>query len=117
MPRKKAVSESLSSKPVPSKRPMSPEARENELIALAYDLAEKQIREGTASAQVIAHFIKQGSKKSRLEGRILEKQEKLVTAKTESLESAKRDEEFHQKVLDAMRKYSGHQDDPDDDLY
>lgn len=100
------------------RRGQTPEARENDLIALAYDLAEKQLREGTASAQVLAHLIKQGSKKSRLEGRILEKQEKLVAAKTESLESAKHDAEFHERVLDALKRYNGHQDEgEDEDVY
>lgn len=34
---------------------LTPEARENQLISLASDLAEKQLREGTASSQVITH--------------------------------------------------------------
>lgn len=93
---------------------MTPEARENELISQAYDLVEKQIQEGTASAQVLAHLIKQGSRKARLEGQILEKQEKLVTAKTETLESTRRNEEFQERVLRALRRYNGHQDEEED---
>lgn len=105
--------------PIPAsgscRRATTPEGREDQLIALAYDLAEKQMRDGTISAQVLAQFIKRGSTKGRLENKILEEQKKLVVAKTDSLESAKRDEEFYGKVLDAMRKYSG-QDDSDEML-
>lgn len=32
---------------------LTPEARENQLAALAVDLAERQLREGTASSQVM----------------------------------------------------------------
>lgn len=83
----------------------TPEARENQLIALAVDLAEKQMREGTASAQVITHYLKLGSTKERLEKDILEKQKKLIEAKTESLQSAKRIEELYTNALEAMRLY------------
>lgn len=68
---------------------LTPEARENQMISLAVDLAEKQLREGTASSQVITHFLKLGSSKEKLEKEILEKQKEMITAKTESLQSAK----------------------------
>lgn len=86
---------------------MSPEAREDQLIALAVDLAEKQLIEGTASAQVITHYLKLGSTKERLEKEILERQKDLITAKTEALQSAARVEELYKNALDAMRTYSG----------
>lgn len=115
MPSKKVVSET--SKPRRRRRgpPISPESRENQVIALAYDLAEEQIRNGTASAQVITHFLKMGSKKERLEKDILEKQGKLLSAKTDQIESIKRTEEIYKEALDAMRMYRGEgkQDDPD----
>ena len=99
------------------KRPpaTTPEARENQLIALAVDLAEKQIREGTASSQVISHFLKLGSTKERLEKEILEKQKDLITAKTESIQSAKRVEELYTNALNAMRMYTGNPVTSDDD--
>jgi len=92
---------------------LSPEARENQLVSLAVDLAEKQLRDGTASSQVITHYLKLGSTKERIEKEILEKQKELIEAKTQSLQSAQRIEELYKNALDAMRKYSG-QGDPDD---
>ncbi len=89
---------------------LSPEARENQLISLAVDLAEKQLLEGTASAQVITHYLKLGSTKEKIEKEILEKQKDLIEAKTRSLQSAQRIEEMYQNALDAMRSYSGHKE-------
>ena len=86
---------------------MSVEARENQLIALAVDLAEKQLKEGTASSQVITHYLKLGSTKERIEKEILEEQKKLIEAKTEALHSAKRIEELYSDALNAMRNYRG----------
>lgn len=85
----------------------TPQERENQLIALAENLAEKQLKEGTASAQVIAHYLKLASSRERIEKEILEKQKELLVAKTESLQSQKRTEELYQNALDAMRIYSG----------
>jgi hypothetical protein len=101
----KVVSASESSQ---KRRPaLSPEARENQLVSLAVDLAEKQLMAGTASSQVITHYLKMGSTKERIEKEILEKQKDLITAKTESLQSAKRIEELYTNALNAMRNYSG----------
>lgn len=85
----------------------SPERQENRCIALAMDLAEKQLRDGTASAQVIAHFVRQGSMEERLKKQILEQQKDLMAAKTEALQSAKRIEDLYANALNAMRRYSG----------
>lgn len=85
----------------------TPEARESQLVAMAVDLAEKQIAEGTASSQVITHFLKLGSTKERLEKELLAQQSELLRAKTEALQSAKRVEELYKSALDAMRLYSG----------
>lgn len=91
----------------------TPEARENQLIHLAVDLAEQQLRDGTASSQVITHYLKLGSTKERIEKEILEKQKELITAKTESIQSAKRVEELYENALNAMRSYSGSGDSDD----
>jgi len=85
----------------------TPEARENQLISLAVDLAEKQLLEGTASSQVISHYLKLGSTKERIEKEILEQQKLLIQAKTDSLKSAKKVEELYTNALNAMRTYSG----------
>lgn len=87
---------------------LTPEARENQLIALAVDLAEKQLLEGTASSQVITHYLKLGSTKERIEKEILEKQKELISAKTEALQSAKRIESLYTDAINAMRRYNGH---------
>lgn len=90
------------------------EGRENQMVALAVDLAEKQLRKGIASSQVISHYLKIGSTKERLEKEILEKQKDLITAKTEAIKSAKRVEELYKDALTAMRSYSGHGDSDDE---
>ena len=97
----------------------TPEARENQMIALAVDLAEKQLIEGTASSQVITHYLKLATTKEKIEREILEKQKELIVAKTENLQSAKRIEELYSNALKAMQNYSGQtysmEDDEDDD--
>lgn len=100
--------------PSPSSRPgLTPESRENQLIALAVDLAEKQLREGTASSQVITHYLKLGSTTARIEKQILERQKDLITAKTEEIQSRKRTDELYADAMKAMRRYSGHGDKDD----
>lgn len=94
---------------------LTPEARENQLIYLATNLAEQQLLDGTASSQVITHYLKLGSTKERIEKEILEKQKELIEAKTESLQSAKRIEELYANAITAMRRYSGHGGDTDDE--
>ena len=94
-----------------ARRPaLSPEARENQMIALAVDLAEKQLQEGTASSQVITHFLKLATTKASLEKQKLERETELLTAKTESLKSAQRIEELYDKAIKAMQRYGGHGD-------
>lgn len=85
----------------------TPEARENQLISLATNLAEQQLREGTASSQVITHYLKLGSTKNQLELEKLKRENELLRAKTESIESAKRVEELYSKAIDAIKLYSG----------
>ena len=95
---------------------ISPEARENQMISLAMDLAEQQLRDGTASSQLITEFVKRGSTKARLEKEILKEQKEFMAAKTESIQSAKRVEELYANALNAMRRYSGQgeEDEPED---
>ena len=93
---------------------LTPEARENQMISLAIDLAEKQLMEGTASSQVITHYLKLGSSKERVEKEILEKKKELIQAQTENLQSIARVEELYTKALDAMRIYSGQAENEDD---
>ena len=87
---------------------LTPESRENQLIALSVDLAEKQLREGTASSQVITHFLKLGSTKNQLELEKIRHENALLEAKTQSIQSAKRVEELYENALNAMKDYSSH---------
>lgn len=95
----------------------SVEERENQMISLAVDRAERQLRDGTASSQVICHYLKLGSTKERLEREIMEEHKELLQAKTEMMNSAKRVEELYSKALNAMRAYSGKPEEDDGDDY
>ena len=85
----------------------TPEAREKQMINLAIDLAEKQLREGTATSQVITHYLKLGSTKERIEREILEKQKELLVAKTDAIKSSAKMEELYEGAINAMREYNG----------
>lgn len=89
---------------------LSPEARENQMISLAVKLAEQQLRDGTASSQVITHFLKLGTTKAELEKEKLKKENELLTAKTKSIESSEEIKSLYENALKAMRDYSGHGD-------
>lgn len=97
----------------------TPEARENEMIALAHDLAEEQIRNGHASSQVITHFLKLGSSRERLEQERLAHENELLEVKRKQIESQARVEELYLQALSAMQSYSGNEpesiDDDDED--
>ena len=90
------------------------EARENQLIALAVDAAEQQLRDGTASSQVITHFLKQGTVREELEREKLKSDNLLLQAKIEAIASGKR---VYAEALDAMRSYAGHEVDKRNDDY
>lgn len=98
---------------------LTPEAREDQLIALAVNLAEKQLREGTASSQVITHYLKRDAerKKNDVELQILQKQKELIEAKTESLRAAQSNEELYKNAINAMREYAGNTHDDDYEEY
>ena len=83
---------------------LTPEARENQAV----DLAEQQLRDGTASSQVITHYLKLGSTREKIEKEIMEKQKELISAKTESIQSAKRIEALYCDAIAAMKRYGGH---------
>ena len=88
---------------------------ENQIIALAMDVVEKRLRNGTASSQETTHFLKLGSIKERRELLLLEQEIELKKAKTESIKSAERVEELYKEALNAMRTYSGANRKEDDD--
>ncbi len=92
---------------------LTPEARENQMIALAVDLAEKQLIEGTASSQVITHFLKLGTTKAELEKEKLKNENKLLEAKTKATESAEEVKVLYENAIKAFRNYNG-QGDPEE---
>lgn len=102
------VKETKSSESSKKMRPaLTPEGRENQMISLAVDLAEKQLMDGTASSQVITHFLKLGSTTQRLEKEKLEEENKLLKAKTKALEDAADMKALYADAIAAMKRYSG----------
>lgn len=85
----------------------TPEGRESQLIALAYDLVEDRIRRGTATSQETTHFLKLGSTRERLEQQRLEHENQLTRVKIEAIESQARMEELYTRALNAMSTYQG----------
>lgn len=102
MPKKKE--ESKNSR---QRKALSPEDREKQMINLAVNLAEEQLRDGTASSQIITHFLKLATVREQLEKEKLENENKLLQAKAEAIESSKNMEELYMKALKAMTEYSG----------
>ena len=109
MARAKITSSSNQTKKI---RPaLTPEAEENQMISLAFDLVKKRLVEGTASSQETTHFLKLASTKYKLEMAKLEEENKLMKARTEAIQSQKKIEELYSTALAAMRSYSGQGDD------
>lgn len=101
------VANKSTEKPRKMRPALTPESREQQLIGYAVDLAEKQLIEGTASSQVVTHFLKLATEKNKLEAEKLRQENELLKAKTESLQSQQRMEEMYMEALKAMRNYSG----------
>ena len=114
MAKRKAVASETTIKPRPA---LTPETRENQLISRAVDLAERQLIDGTASSQVITHYLKLGTVKNQLELEKLRRENEMLKAKTEAMQSAQKTEELYREALQAMRNYSGMEtiEDKDDD--
>lgn len=96
-----------------TKPSQDPKRREQQLSRLAIDLAEEKLRDGTASSQLIVHFLKLEANREReqKELEILEKQKELVTAKAEAYRSASNSEELYAKAMEAIRDYRGERKD------
>lgn len=93
-----------------SRPAINPEARENQLISLAVDLAEQQLRDGTASSQVITHFLKLGTTRAELEKEKLRIENRKTEAQIKSIESADETKALYENALKAMRNYAGYGD-------
>lgn len=82
-------------------------SRENQLINLAYNLAEEQLREGTASPSIVNHFLKLSTEREALELENLASKAKLQDAKAQQIDTAKENEELTKAAIQAMKNYSG----------
>ena len=91
----------------PIRPSLTPEAEENQMISLAMDCAESQLRDGTASSAVIVHFLKLGTERAELEREKLVHENELLKAKTQSLESATHVEQLMKEAVEAMKSYGG----------
>lgn len=112
------VKKSNTQNSLPPMRPaLSPEARELEMTSLAMDLAEQQLRDGTASSQVITHFLKRDLERERLEKEKLHQENEVLRAKAEALQSQKRSEELFSEAIAAFRRYSGQTTPGEDEEY
>lgn len=99
---------------------LTPEAKENQMIALAVDLAEQQLRDGSASSQVLTHYLKLATTREKLEQEKLARENELLRARSEQLASSQHIEKMYSEALEAMRSYQGHEipdDGYDDDAY
>lgn len=97
------------SKPKGRRPATTPEGEEGQMVNYAIELAEKQLREGTASAQVISHYLKLGSTRERLEQDRLRSENELLRAKVEAMARGERIEELYGEALAAMKSYAGHE--------
>lgn len=113
MKKGKTVNSSASSKKI---RPaLTPEARENQMISLAVDLAERQLIDGTASSQVITHYLKLGSTREKLERERLQEENNLLRAKVKAIDSTDEMKNLYKDAIEAFRTYSGHGDEDEYD--
>lgn len=110
MGRKKIVEET-SKELKPIRRAIDPEVRENQMIALAINEAERQLRSGTASSQVIVHYLKLGTQKEKLELEKIKNENLLLLKKVETLETLKDAKELSANAIAAMKKYTGNMED------
>ena len=101
----------------PIRPALTPEAREQQLISLAYDLVEQRLLDGTASAQETTYFLKLASRKVKLEGDRLEYETELIKAKTQNLRDQADMKSLCEDAIAAMRSYKGYDDDPDDEEF
>lgn len=86
-------------------------ARERRLVGLAYDEAERRLLDGTASSEMICHFLRMGSSKEYLEEQILAGKVELQQAKTEMYKAQQKTEEQFAKAIAAMKSYQGDDED------
>ena len=93
---------------IPESRPATtPEEQENRMISLAVELAEKQLRDGTAATPLINHYLRLATVKERKEVEKLALETELLKARTDQIGSAARSDQMYEKAINAFREYSG----------
>lgn len=95
----------------------TPEQREEQLINLAMDNAERLLVDGNAPSQVITHFLKLADSKYKAEIEKLKSDTALSDAKLESLKIQQRTDEKYEEALNAFRIYTGEDYDEYEDEY
>lgn len=93
--------------PIRRRPAITPEARQNQMISYAMDLVEQRLLNGTASSQETTHFLKLASKENQAKIEKLERENELLRAKTDSIQSQKRSEELFAEAIKAFGIYSG----------
>lgn len=96
---------------------LTPEAREKQLIALAVDLVEQRLRDGTASSQETTHFLKLAAQENKIKLERMKLENDLIRAKTQSLKDAADMKSLYENAIAAMRRYGGHEEIEEDDDY
>ena len=96
---------------------LTPEAREMQLVSLAVDLAERQLIEGTASSQVITHYLKLGTAREQLEREKIKKENAVLDAKAAAYKSSEHIEELYKNAINAMKGYAGLSNESEGDEY
>lgn len=116
---KRIVSLEDEASPVKRRVARTPEAREAQLISLAVDAAEKQLREGTASSQIIVHYLKMGSKREKLEQEQIKVQTEMYAARTKAYASAEEIKELYTSAMEQMKLYQGNPspEEPEEDEF
>lgn len=79
---------------------------ENKLISLALQQAEDQLKAGTASSQIITHFLRLGSQRALVEQAKIELETELLKEKIRSEQTGQQMSEMVAEVLTALRSYS-----------
>lgn len=99
----------------PIRPSLTPEAEENQMISLAVNLVKQRLIDGTASAQETVHYLKLASRKTKLELERAELENKLIQAKTQAINDQADIKTLYQNAIAAMRRYSGHGSESEED--
>jgi hypothetical protein len=83
---------------------------------MAYDLAEKQLKNGDASSQVITHFLKSASTRGRIEELRLTHEIELMKAKKSQIESQEELQNMFKEAITAMGTVRYEEPGDDDDM-